>query len=71
MVENKKTKKTKPKPKPKPKPKSKENKVVVQIDGPKKEDDPVKYCDKLRHLLNKIKSQHNFVADKGIRFAWK
>ena len=69
--------KDKPKDKPKPKPKpiqkvtlNESGKVIVQIEKQEKEQNDQLYDSKLKHLLNKIKSQSEY-ADSGIRFAWR
>jgi len=65
--------KPKPKVKPKPKPKSipkETGKVIVQISPDEKKIDETVYCDKLKHLIHKIKDQNVF-TDTGIRFAWR
>ena len=62
--------KPKDKPKAKPKTKPKENKLIIEQIN-EKEIDPIKYEDKLKHLLHKIKNQNNYDDTAGIRFAWK
>ena len=62
--------KSKPTPKAKPKSKPKENKLIIEHMN-EKEIDPIKYEDKLKHLLHKIKNQNNYDDTAGIRFAWK
>jgi hypothetical protein len=65
--------KPKPKEKPKLKPKSipkETGKVIVQMSPAEKKIDETVYCDKLKHLVHKIKNQ-NLFTDTGIRFAWK
>ena len=49
---------------------TKQNVVIISKPEPEEENNPMKYSDKLKHLLFKIKSQNNF-SDGGIRFAWK
>ena len=74
--------KAKPKPKPKEsvKPKEKKRKpkeqvsnhgkVIVQLEENKQEKDENVYTNKLKSLINKIKTQNEY-TDSGIRFAWR
>ena len=54
----------------KPKIKPKKKRILIEITPLEKENDPLKYSDKLKHLIHKIKNQNNY-NDTGIRFAWK
>jgi hypothetical protein len=71
--------KAKPKPKPKEsvkpkekkrKPKEQVSKVIVQLEENKQEKDENVYTNKLKSLINKIKTQNEY-TDSGIRFAWR
>ena len=62
--------KSKPKPKPKPKPLTNQGKVIVQLEEHTPKKDENVYNNKLKSLLNKIKTQNEY-TDSGIRFAWR
>ena len=63
--------KSNPKPKAKPKdPLSKQGKVIVQLEEHTPKKDENVYTNKLKLLVNKIKTQNEY-TDSGIRFAWR